>query len=29
VRKAARSVGFTIQATTVEIKGLCHDCATH
>lgn len=29
VRKAACSVGFTIQATTVEIKGLCHDCATH
>ena len=29
VRKAAGNVGFTIQTTTVEIKGLCHDCATH
>jgi len=29
VLKAAAQVGFSIQATTVEIKGLCHDCATH
>ena len=29
VLKAAGQVGFDIQATTVEIKGLCHDCATH
>ncbi|MCC9622608.1 transcriptional repressor [Thalassospira sp. MA62] len=29
VYMAAESVGFTIQATTVEIKGLCHDCRPH
>lgn len=29
VRKAAQKVGFAVQATTVEIQGLCHDCATH
>ncbi|MFH1804599.1 MAG: Fur family transcriptional regulator [Pseudomonadota bacterium] len=29
VRKAARQVQFRIEATTIEIKGLCHDCATH
>lgn len=29
VHKAADSVGFAIQATSVEIKGQCHDCATH
>jgi Fur family zinc uptake transcriptional regulator len=29
VRKAAKQVGFKIEATTVEIKGLCHDCTTH
>jgi Fur family zinc uptake transcriptional regulator len=29
VRAAASIVGFKIEATTIEIKGLCHDCAAH
>ncbi len=29
VRAAASAVGFRIEATTIEIQGLCHDCATH
>lgn len=28
LNQAAREVGFKIEATTVEIKGLCHDCSS-
>lgn len=29
VRKSAAAVGFKVESTTIEITGLCHDCASH